>query len=41
MELYAGANHGFAVPDTAVYNKDAAEKHWAAVGALFAQTLRA
>jgi carboxymethylenebutenolidase len=28
VELYAGASHGFAVPDHSVYNRDAAERHW-------------
>lgn len=28
IERYAGASHGFAVPDLPVYNRDAAEQHW-------------
>jgi carboxymethylenebutenolidase len=28
IELYAGASHGFAVPDLPVYDRDAAERHW-------------
>jgi carboxymethylenebutenolidase len=28
IELYAGASHGFAVPDLPVYDRTAAEQHW-------------
>lgn len=38
-ELYPGALHGFAVPDHGVYNKDAAEKQWQRVIALFREAL--
>lgn len=28
IEVYAGASHGFAVPDLPVYDRAAAERHW-------------
>lgn len=40
LELYAGAKHGFAVPDFPVYDATAAERHWERVLALFEATLR-
>ena len=39
LELYPGARHGFAVPDFAVYDADAAARHWQRVLALFAAHL--
>lgn len=39
VETYPGALHGFAVPDHNVYDKEAAERHWAALFKLFEQTL--
>jgi carboxymethylenebutenolidase len=39
VETYAGARHGFAVPDLPVFNKDAADRHWAALFKLFQETL--
>ncbi|WP_411883159.1 dienelactone hydrolase family protein [Polaromonas sp. YR568] len=40
-ELYAGALHGWMVPDFPVYDPDAADRGWAAMQALFDRTLRA
>jgi carboxymethylenebutenolidase len=39
VETYAGARHGFAVPDLPVFNKDAADRHWASLFKLFQETL--
>jgi carboxymethylenebutenolidase len=42
LELYEGARHGFAVPDhAAVYDPDAAERHWKRVLDLFGGELPA
>lgn len=41
LELYAGARHGFAVPDFPVYDAAAAERAWTKVLALFARELPA
>jgi carboxymethylenebutenolidase len=38
LEMYP-AGHGFAVPDNATYDKDAAERHWAAMESLYASAL--
>lgn len=38
IELHPAA-HGFAVPDLPVYNKDAAERHWETMLALFRESL--
>jgi carboxymethylenebutenolidase len=38
VEIYP-AEHGFAVPDNAPYDADAAERHWIALQELFASTL--
>src|SRR5699024_3090471 len=35
MEIYPEAKHGFAVPDTAVYDKAASERHFIALKTLF------
>ena len=35
VELFKGAEHGFAFPQRAAYNKAAAEKHWEQLFALF------
>ena len=40
LELYAGAGHGFAVPDNLSYSEPAAERHWRRLTTLFAETLR-
>src|ERR1700722_17258843 len=39
VETYAGARHGFAVPDLPVFESTAAERHWAALFRLFHETL--
>jgi carboxymethylenebutenolidase len=39
IDHYAAA-HGFAVPDNPPYDEAAAERHWAALAALYASTLR-
>jgi carboxymethylenebutenolidase len=39
LEVYAGAKHGFAVPDFAVYDAVAAERQWGKVLALFGAEL--
>jgi carboxymethylenebutenolidase len=38
-ELYAGALHGFTMPDLPVYNKAACDQHWDRLLALFRRTL--
>ncbi|MCX4092005.1 dienelactone hydrolase family protein [Nocardia sp. alder85J] len=38
-EVYAGASHGYTMPDTSVYNKEGAERHWTELIALFGRTL--
>ncbi|AEA28400.1 dienelactone hydrolase family protein [Pseudonocardia benzenivorans] len=38
IETYP-AGHGFAVPDNATYDKDAEERHWAALDALYSSAL--
>ncbi len=39
VELYPGVEHGFAFPQRAVYNRDAAERHWERLFALFRRRL--
>ena len=39
IETYPGARHGFAVRDLPVYDKAAAERHWAALFRLLRETL--
>ena len=39
-EVYEGAQHGFTVPDGPSYARDADDRHWRTMTALFAQTLR-
>lgn len=39
VELYPGAEHGFAFPQRAAYNKAAAERHWERLSALFRRRL--
>ena len=39
IELYPGAQHGFAVPDFSIYDHAAAERHWERVLALCVDTL--
>jgi carboxymethylenebutenolidase len=39
-EVYAGAAHGFTMPDLPVYNAGADERHWKSLLELFARTLK-
>ena len=39
VEVYAGAQHGWCPPDSAVYNADQAEKAWSRLLALFKEAL--
>ena len=39
VELYPGVEHGFAFPQRPAYNKDAAERHWERLFALFERAL--
>jgi carboxymethylenebutenolidase len=41
LELYPGARHGFTVPDNPSYDEAAAQRHWARLTTLFAETLAA
>jgi carboxymethylenebutenolidase len=39
VELYPGVEHGFAFPQRAAYNRDAAERHWERLFSLFRRRL--
>jgi len=39
VELYKGAEHGFAFPGRPAYNREAADRHWERLFALFARRL--
>jgi carboxymethylenebutenolidase len=39
VEIYPDAEHGFAFPQRAAYKKDAAERHWERLGALYRRRL--
>jgi carboxymethylenebutenolidase len=39
LEVYPDVHHGFAVTDTPVYNKDAAERHWTELLKLYGEAL--
>jgi carboxymethylenebutenolidase len=39
VEVYPGVQHGFAANGTPMYNRDAAERHWQRILALFGETL--
>jgi carboxymethylenebutenolidase len=39
VELYPGVEHGFAFPQRPVYNKEAAERHWERLVALYRRRL--
>ena len=39
LELYPGVEHGFAFPSRDAYDRDAAERHWERLFALFRRTL--
>ena len=40
VELYKGVEHGFAFPQRPAYNRDAAERHWERLFALYGRTLK-
>ncbi len=40
IEIYPDTNHGFAFPQRAAYKKEAAERHWERMLALFDRRLR-
>jgi len=40
VELYEGVEHGFAFPERPAYDRDAAERHWERLLALFARNLK-
>jgi carboxymethylenebutenolidase len=40
LEVYAGAQHGFAVTGHPVYNREASERHWERLLDLFERTLK-
>jgi carboxymethylenebutenolidase len=40
VEIYPGVEHGFAFPQRAAYDRDAAERHWERLFSLFARRLR-
>jgi carboxymethylenebutenolidase len=39
VEVYAGADHGFAFPQRPAFHKESAERHWARLHDLFARNL--
>jgi carboxymethylenebutenolidase len=39
VEVFAGTKHGWCPPDSHVYDKDAAEKAWSEMLALFKRAL--
>jgi len=39
VEIYPGVEHGFAFPQRPAYDRDAAERHWERLFALFARRL--
>ena len=41
VEIYPGSHHGFAFPTRPVYNRDAAERHWERLLALYRRNLQA
>ena len=41
VELYRGAEHGFAFPERPAYNRDAAERHWERLFELYGRALKA
>ena len=40
VTIYAGARHGYTMPDLPVYDEGAAERHWTEMLALFDETLK-
>ena len=41
VTIYRGARHGYAVPDMPVYDREASERHWREMTALFDEVLKA
>ena len=41
VTIYSGARHGYAVPDMPVYDREASERHWRQMLALFDRVLKA
>jgi carboxymethylenebutenolidase len=41
IEMYPEVHHGFGFPESAVYNKAAAERHWERLFALYGRRLSA
>ncbi|HEY2709590.1 MAG TPA: dienelactone hydrolase family protein [Caulobacteraceae bacterium] len=41
VTIYAGARHGYTMPDLPVYNEAAAERHWTEMLSLFDETTKA
>jgi carboxymethylenebutenolidase len=41
VEMYPGTHHGFAFPKRPVYDRDAAERHWERLLALYRRNLSA
>ena len=41
VEIYPGTHHGFAFPKRPVYHRDAAERHWERLLALYRRNLSA
>ncbi len=39
VEIYPGTHHGFAFPKRPVYHRDAAERHWERLLALYRRNL--
>jgi carboxymethylenebutenolidase len=39
VELYPGTHHGFAFPKRPIYDRDAAERHWERLLALYRRNL--
>ena len=39
IEWYPGVEHGFVFPQRAIYDRDAAERHWERLFSLFRRTL--
>jgi carboxymethylenebutenolidase len=39
VEIYPGTRHGFAFPKRPVYDRDAAERHWERLLALYRRNL--
>jgi carboxymethylenebutenolidase len=39
VEVYPGTHHGFAFPKRPVYHRDAAERHWERLLALYRRNL--